>query len=195
VADEQDLDIALELTRAMVEINSPVCDTAGELRGCLTEMRGKLAQAAAEEGAHLLAIAVPPHGKAAQPITNKPRYRELASQWGLLAREQSVCGCHVHVDVHDKETAVRVSNHLRPWLPTLLALTANSPIYLDQDTGFSSWRWLMTTRWPCAGLRVLGALRRTGGCAPGGRDAHRRADGLLGHPALLAPADGGGAGE
>jgi carboxylate-amine ligase len=151
VADVQDLDIALELTRAMVEINSPVCDTPGELRGCLTEMRGKLAQAAAEEGAHLLAIAVPPHGKAAQPITNKPRYRELASQWGLLAREQSVCGCHVHVDVHDKETAVRVSNHLRPWLPTLLALTANSPIYLDQDTGFSSWRWLMTTRWPCAG--------------------------------------------
>jgi carboxylate-amine ligase len=32
-----------------------------------------------------------------------------------------------------------------------LAITANSPIYLEQDTGFASWRWLMTTRWPCAG--------------------------------------------
>ena len=151
VEDLKDLDVALELTRAMVEINTPVCQTSSELRAHLTDMRSKLAKAAAEEGARLLAIAVPPHGKAAQSITNKRRYLELAARWGLLAREQGVCGCHVHVDVHDKETAVRVSNHLRPWLPTLLALTANSPIYLEQDTGFASWRWLMATRWPCAG--------------------------------------------
>ncbi|MEI8410689.1 MULTISPECIES: carboxylate-amine ligase [unclassified Kribbella] len=151
VADLHDLDITVELTRAMVEINSPACVTTSELRGHLTEMRSKLAGAAAAEGAQLLAIGVPPHGKATQSITNKPRYQELASRWGLLAREQGVCGCHVHVDVPDKEAAVRVSNYVRPWLPTLLALTANSPIYLDQDTGFASWRWLMTTRWPCAG--------------------------------------------
>jgi carboxylate-amine ligase len=146
-----DLDVALELTRAMVEINTPVCTSAAELRDHLVSMRSKLAAAAADEGARLLAIAVPPHGRAAQAITRKRRYQELAARWGLLAREQGVCGCHVHVDVHDKETAIRVSNHLRPWLPALLALTANSPIYLGQDTGFASWRWLMTTRWPCAG--------------------------------------------
>ncbi|TCC44170.1 YbdK family carboxylate-amine ligase [Kribbella capetownensis] len=151
VAGVQDLDVELELTRAMVEINTPVCETSTELRAHLSDMRSKLADAAAAEGARLLAIAVPPHGQAAQSITRKPRYEELAGQWGLLAREQGVCGCHVHVDVTGKETAVRVSNHLRPWLPVLLALTTNSPIYLDQDTGFASWRWLMTTRWPCAG--------------------------------------------
>ncbi|TCC55179.1 YbdK family carboxylate-amine ligase [Kribbella pittospori] len=151
VAGVQDLDVELELTRAMVEINTPVCETSTELRAHLSDMRSKLADAAAAEGARLLAIAVPPHGQAAQSITRKPRYEELAGQWGLLAREQGVCGCHVHVDVSGKETAVRVSNHLRPWLPVLLALTTNSPIYLGQDTGFASWRWLMTTRWPCAG--------------------------------------------
>ena len=151
VADVPDLDVALELTRAMVELNTPACQTSTELRAHVSDMRSKLAGAAAEEGARLLAIAVPPHGKAVQPITNTPRYQELAEQWGLLVREQGVCGCHVHVDVSDKETAVRVSNHLRPWLPALLALTANSPIYLHRDTGFASWRWLMTTRWPCAG--------------------------------------------
>lgn len=149
--DAGDLDVTLELTRAMVEINSPVCETSTELRRHLTTMRAKLATAAAEEGAHLLAIAVPPHGSAAQQVTQKPRYQELAARWGQLTREQGVCGCHVHVDVHDKTTAVRVSNYIRPWLPTLLAITANSPIYLEQDTGFASWRWLMTTRWPCAG--------------------------------------------
>jgi glutamate---cysteine ligase / carboxylate-amine ligase len=151
VAGVQDLDVELELTRAMVEINTPVCETSTELREHLSDMRSRLADAAADEGARLLAIAVPPQGRAAQSITRKSRYEELARKWGLLAREQGVCGCHVHVGVSSKETAVRVSNHLRPWLPALLALTTNSPIYLDQDTGFASWRWLMTTRWPCAG--------------------------------------------
>jgi len=94
---------------------------------------------------------VPPHGRAAQSITRKPRYQQLVREWGLLAREQGVCGCHVHVGVPDKEAAIKASNYLRPWLPVLLALSANSPIYLGQDTGFASWRWLMTTRWPSAG--------------------------------------------
>jgi carboxylate-amine ligase len=75
----------------------------------------------------------------------------MAERYGLLAREQGVCGCHVHVDVPDLESALRVSNHLRPWLPSLLALTANSPVYLGQDTGFASWRWVMWSRWPSAG--------------------------------------------
>ena len=75
----------------------------------------------------------------------------MAARYGLLAREQGVCGCHVHIDVPDKEAAIRVSNHLRPWLPTLLALTANSPIYLGSDTGFASWRSIMWSRWPCSG--------------------------------------------
>jgi len=151
VDDLPELDVTLELTRAQVELNSPVCDSAAELDRALRSLRSDLAGAAAAEGGRLLAIAVPPRGAAAQLITKKARYREMADRYGLLAREQAVCGCHVHVDVPDQEAAIRVSNHLRPWLPTLLALTANSPVYLDQDTGFASWRWVMWSRWPSAG--------------------------------------------
>jgi carboxylate-amine ligase len=150
-ADVQGMDIALELTRAQVELNTPVCQTSAEVREHVQAMRSALAVAAVEEGGRLLAIAAPPSGKAAQLITRKARYQEMAAQYGLLAREQGVCGCHVHVEVPDRDAAVRVSNHLRPWLPTLLALTANSAIYLGEDTGFCSWRWLMTSRWPCSG--------------------------------------------
>ncbi|WP_241999253.1 MULTISPECIES: glutamate--cysteine ligase [Kribbella] len=150
-AEAEGIDVELELTQAQVEINLPVCDTPAELRDHLQRLRSQLARAAAEEGAKLLAIAVPPGGEAVQLITNKPRYLEMEARYGQLAREQSVCGCHVHVDVPDKEAAIRVSNHLRPWMPTLLALTANSAIYLGADTGFSSWRSIMFSRWPCSG--------------------------------------------
>ena len=152
VVDELgDQDITLELTRAQVETNSPVCTTAGELHQALSDMRSALAVAAADEGGRLLATAVPLYGQPSQLVTKKPRYQEMEARYGQLAREQAVCGCHVHVDVPDKHAAIRVSNHLRRWLPALLALTANSPIYLGQDTGFASWRWIMWSRWPSAG--------------------------------------------
>jgi carboxylate-amine ligase len=146
-----DLDVELELTRVQIEINTPVCTTADELHDHLRRMRSRLAEAAAEQGGRLCAIAVPPTGEAAQLVTKKERYQRMEARYGLLAREQSVCGCHVHIDVPDKETAIRVSNHLRPWLPALLALTANSAIYLGSDTGFASWRSIMWSRWPCSG--------------------------------------------
>lgn len=145
------LEVEFELTRAQVELNTPVCETAAELRHHLIRMRAALAAAAAEELARLLAIGVPPSGDSRLLVTSKPRYQLLAAKYGLLAREQAVCGLHVHIDVPDREAAVRASNHVRPWLPALLALTANSPIYLGQDTGFSSWRWMMCMRWPCTG--------------------------------------------
>ncbi|TDU83235.1 carboxylate-amine ligase [Kribbella voronezhensis] len=150
-AEAGDIDVELELTRAQVEINAPVCETADELHEQLVRMRSKLAAAAAEQGGRLCAIAVPPSGRAAQLVTKKARYQQMEARYGLLAREQAVCGCHVHIDVPDKEAAIRVSNHFRPWLPVLLALTANSPIYLGSDTGFSSWRSIMWSRWPCSG--------------------------------------------
>jgi carboxylate-amine ligase len=150
-ADAVGIDVELELTRAQVEINTPVCKTSAELLGHLAQMRSKLARAAAEEGGRLCAIAAPPTGAAAHLVTNTPRFQKMAALYGRLAREQAICGCHVHIDVPDKEAAIRVSNHLRPWLPILLALTANSAIYLQTDTGFSSWRSIMWSRWPCSG--------------------------------------------
>lgn len=50
-----------------------------------------------------------------------------------------------------REAAVRVSNRLRPWLPSLLGLSANSAIYRNSDTGHASWRSVLWARWPSAG--------------------------------------------
>ena len=145
------VDVQLEQTKAQVEVNSPVCLSSDELRGHLLKLRAALSGAAQACGGRILAVGAPLAGQAAQLVTERPRYRDIRSWYGQLAREQAVCGCHVHVQVPDREIAVQVSNHLRPWLPVLLALTANSPIYLGTDTGFASWRSIMWSRWPCSG--------------------------------------------
>jgi carboxylate-amine ligase len=85
------------------------------------------------------------------PITDTPRYREIAEKFGMLAHEQGICGCHVHVAMPSREVAVRTSNRLRPWLPLFLALSANSAIYRNTDTGYASFRSVLWARLPNAG--------------------------------------------
>jgi carboxylate-amine ligase len=69
----------------------------------------------------------------------------------MIAHEQGICGCHVHVQVPDRAAAIQVSNWLRPWLPSLLALSANSALYRNADSGYASWRSVLWSRWPTAG--------------------------------------------
>jgi carboxylate-amine ligase len=53
--------------------------------------------------------------------------------------------------VPNRDVAIRVSNRLRPALPLLLALSANSAVYRSADTGYASWRSVMWARWPSSG--------------------------------------------
>jgi carboxylate-amine ligase len=65
--------------------------------------------------------------------------------------DPAVCGCHVHVGVPDRETAIQVCNHLRPWLPVVQAMFVNSPFAAGADTGQASWRAMQLDRWPGLG--------------------------------------------
>ncbi len=149
-ARSPDAALQLELSQCQVETCTPVCASIPELHRELRRARLSVTRAAARAGALALAVGVPIWGPATRCITDTPRYRLMAAHFGELA-EQVICGCHVHVCVPDRDVAVQVSNHLRPWLPALLALTANSPITGGADTGYASWRHLLWARWPSAG--------------------------------------------
>jgi glutamate---cysteine ligase / carboxylate-amine ligase len=150
-AKAKGVDLQLELTSCQVETTSDVMSSSEDLRGELNRLRGIASEAAVGAGARLLAVGLPPTVPHAFPITDTPRYHEIAERFGMIAHEQGICGCHVHVEVPSRELAVRVSNRLRPWLPSLLALTANSAIYHSADTGYASWRSVLWARWPSAG--------------------------------------------
>ena len=154
IGTARDLGVPLypELTSAQVEINTPVCRGARELHRHLTNLRSAAAAATLLHGARLLAVGFPLVTGDPIPPGHSSRHQAIAERYGPLATEHAICGCHVHVAVPDRETAVQVSNQLRPWLPTLLALTANSPVHQGRDTGYASWRAMTATRWPCSGI-------------------------------------------
>lgn len=150
-AARRGLDLDLELTSCQVEVATSAYATGQELLAELRELRTVVAEAADEVGVAVIAAGVPPTVPDHFPITDTDRYRHIGQRFGMLAHEQGISGCHVHVGVSDRDTAVAVSNHLRHRLPILLALSANSPVYRDADTGHASWRSVLWSRWPASG--------------------------------------------
>ena len=141
----------LELTTGQLETATPPVTTSTHLKDELTRSRGTVADAAHDCDLVLVPAGISPIATDTE-ITPTARYREIGDRFGMLAGELSMCGCHVHVQMPDRDTAVAVSNHLRLWLPTLLALTANSAIHQGTDTGHASWRAVQWSRWPVGGL-------------------------------------------
>jgi carboxylate-amine ligase len=141
-----------ELTRSQAEAATDICRTHAEALRQLRGLRGDLADAANRRGYRLLPSACPPLSEEDLPvITPNPRYERMAEHFGATAKTSLTCGCHVHVAIPDKETGVQVLNRVRPWLPALLTVTANSAIADGFDTGYGSWRYQQWTRWPSAG--------------------------------------------
>ena len=150
-AESRGVALQLELSSCQVETTSNVMATSAALGEELARLRRAAAQAAEAAGLGLLALGLPPVTPHEFPVTDTDRYRRIGAQFGMVAHEQGICGCHVHVEVPDRAAAIQVSNWLRPWLPSLLALSANSAIYRNADSGYASWRSVLWRRWPVAG--------------------------------------------
>jgi carboxylate-amine ligase len=151
-ARETGYDLQPELTELQVESATPVCRTMAEVRTELIAARRTLNVLAGRHGARIVATGTPLLGTVhPAPLTDDPRYRRMEVEYGRLIHELTICGCHVHVGIPDDESGVLISNHLRPWLPVLLAISANSPFSQGKDTGYASWRYLTWSPWPSAG--------------------------------------------
>ncbi|TDD62092.1 carboxylate-amine ligase [Actinomadura rubrisoli] len=143
-----------ELQREQVETVTPVCTALDELSSHVRSARLAAARTAAGVGAAVAALATSP--VAVRPsLTPSRRYRRMSDAYGRTADEQLTCGCHVHVGVDSVDEGVAVLDRIRPWLPPLLALSANSPFWQGSDTGYDSWRQQVWGRWPSSGPTEL----------------------------------------
>ncbi len=141
-----------EFYQSMVEIATPVCGSVDQVREALTRLRGRLSEVAARDDLAIAAAGTHPMARwEEQDVTRKQRYRDTIELVGLPARFELVFGQHVHVAVGSRAEAIFVMNNLRPFLPVLLALSANSPMWKGYDTGLRSTR-----------LRTFDAMPRTG---------------------------------
>lgn len=149
-----DSQIEHEFKREQIETASMPCATGAELGADLRRLRAELADAAASRNADIAALATSPL-PGLPTTTHERRYEEMIEQFGMIARLQLTCGQHVHVSVASKDEGVAVLDRIRPWLAILTALSANSPFWLGEDTGYASYRTVLWGQWPTAGPNEL----------------------------------------
>ncbi|MDJ1134307.1 carboxylate-amine ligase [Streptomyces iconiensis] len=145
-------DLSPELLRSQIEIATPVCRELGEVAGHLGRLRRLVGDAAAAVGCRVAATgAAPEQGPGPVLVTQGVPFDDLSADTPPFIHQHMINGMHVHVGVEDRNLGVQVLNGLRPWLPALTAMAANSPLWNGRDTGFSSWRTVAYGRWPVAG--------------------------------------------
>jgi carboxylate-amine ligase len=142
-----------ELHQAQIEHATNACDSLADLRSDLLSLRQKFVRAAEAAGSLVVASGTYPGsmGEGGRLVTSKDRYQAMEEANSILVREQLICGCHIHVSVSSPERAIAIMNRIRAWLPSLLALSGNSPFWEGEDTGFSSYRTEVWARWPTSG--------------------------------------------
>jgi carboxylate-amine ligase len=145
--------VSLETHAAVMEIKTGVHRRVADAAAELAELRAELAAALERHGLRAAGAGTHPTALWNDTIVSShARYREVADSMRVLARREPTLATHIHVGVPNPEAAVRLLNGLRPHLPLLLALSANSPYWQARATGFASTRTSVFDAFPRTGL-------------------------------------------
>jgi len=139
-----------EFKQQQAELGTRPTESVAELGAELRQRRAELASAACAHGARLLACGTSPLDQRVT-TTPGPRYERMTDLFGRVARISLTCGMHVHVSVESPAEGVAILDGIRSWLPVVLALSANSPFFAGEDTGYASYRTILWGQWPTAG--------------------------------------------
>jgi glutamate---cysteine ligase / carboxylate-amine ligase len=146
--------VAGELIKSEIEIRSGRGESFADAHERQREARVRLFRLAAERGALLAATGTHPWSLwQEQQIIDTEHYRRVAEGLQYVAWRNNTFSLHVHVGVRGADRAVRVCDRLRPVLPDLLALSANSPFLDGRDSGLHSARsQIFTKSFPRCGI-------------------------------------------
>jgi len=147
-----------EFMQSYCEINTGVCQTVGEVEKDLTEKLQWAQDVAEDMGLAFVWAGTHPFSRwEDQQITPGERYQWLLNAMQDVARRLLTFGLHVHVGVDSGDKAIHLIDRLLKHIPTLLALSVNSPFWCGRDSGIQSYRSKVIEALPTAGLP--GAMR------------------------------------
>lgn len=149
-AEPADGPLEHELMEEQIETATPPLSTLEDIASAIRTGRAGAQAAAERQDARIVALGTSPMALAGTTV-GKLRYLLARAEFGLTAREQLTNGCHVHVSVADDAEGVAVLDRIGPWLAPLLALSANSPYWMGDDSGYASFRSQVWSRWHTAG--------------------------------------------
>jgi carboxylate-amine ligase len=145
-----------ELLQCYLEINTKICQDVAEVHRDLQEKLRAVQELAGRQDILLFWSATHPFSRwQDQEVTPNERYLALIELLQETARRLVTFGLHVHVGVDTGDKAIMICDRIMQHLPTLLALSVNSPFWQGRNTGLHSHRVKVMETLPTAGLPPL----------------------------------------
>lgn len=142
-----------ELLTNTVEVTSGVGDTVAAAVDDIADAIAEIRTLTAPRGIELLCAGSHPFAQwYDQSVTDKTRYHRLIERTQWWGRNMMIWGIHIHVGVDDVTKVFPIINALAVYLPHLQALSASSPFWAGDRTGYASNRALVFQQLPTAGL-------------------------------------------
>lgn len=143
--------IKAEFIQNTVEVVSePAADLDALERGMRPLLRNLLATCGTL-GMAICGAGTHPFDRRPAIFTPGPRYAGMEKAAGWLGHNQVTFATHIHLGVPDREEMLTLMGEVKPYLPLLIAISANSPFWHGTDTRFAAFR-----------QRVLAATRSYG---------------------------------
>jgi carboxylate-amine ligase len=130
-----------EFLLSMLEVRTGVCANVAEVAESLFPRLQRVLNIAHSIGYDLAIGGTHPYGRAVMSaVYPDARYQRIQDRHGWMACQEPVFGLHIHVGVPGGDEAIGVINEVVEYLPHLLALSANSPMWQGTDTSYASAR-------------------------------------------------------
>lgn len=141
-----------EFYLSTAEINTAKCYNVQQVERDLDDSLNEVVDAAKQQSIELATTGCHPFSRYDDcVITPSARYNELIDRNQWLTRRMTVYGLHIHLGIRNGEEYVRFNNFFLYFLPHLLALSASSPFWQDNNTGLASCRPTTYESLPTAG--------------------------------------------
>jgi carboxylate-amine ligase len=146
--------VTTELLTNTVEVVSAPHHHVRDAVADLTRLVERLGGFAEPMGIELISSGTHPFSQwfQQQVTPGKPRYDTLIDRTRWWGRQMMIWGVHVHVAVEDRDKVFPIIDGLLTYLPHFQALSASSPFWSGENTGYASNRALMFQQLPTAGL-------------------------------------------
>ncbi|KJL38918.1 Carboxylate-amine ligase YbdK [Microbacterium terrae] len=142
-----------ELLTNTIELTSGIGDTVAAAVDDIADAIAAVRTFGDPRGIELLCAGSHPFAQwYEQEVTDKTRYHKLIERTQWWGRNMMIWGIHVHVGVEDVNKVFPIINALSVYLPHLQALSASSPFWAGERTGYASNRALVFQQLPTAGL-------------------------------------------
>lgn len=151
--DDEHPHIKQELLLNTVELVTGICNTVAEAKADLSGSLAAVRDVTDPMGVEVFCAGSHPFSPPQlQPVTDKERYAKLIDRTQWWGRQMVIYGVHVHVGLDSRDKVLPVLDGLVNYFPQFQALSASSPFWGGEDTGYASHRALMFQQLPTAGL-------------------------------------------